>query len=687
MKNLREEAQKILNNKLQDISFEEYNNNVTKLLEELAISQIELDMQNQELREAQLIIEMERMRFADLFFNAPVGYFQFNQKGIILDFNNKACEILSTPQNILKNKPFSAFVEKGYTTDFYTHLNQVYENTQNDEIELELGIRNSLNQQRFIKLKSNLMIDKIFNNQYCRTIVEDITDKKIAQEKIAQLSNRIEASMIAGNMAWWELELPSGNIVFNQNKTSMLGYKQEDFKHYTDFTKLVHPDDYEKMMNSFKNHVYGNSEIYDIEYRIKNIHNKYLWFRDVGKVVYKQNDIIKLTGIVTNITTSKESNEILKFSEEKFRLFVENLPIGIIMLNSESQIIEWNNAMENITGIHKNEIENKYFWDISKRLAPNKDIENQLMLYLKQELPKALNNEKVNWLNKIVTNTYSNANKELKNVEANHFLIPSLNGNRLGAIIQDVTERLKTEKTIKESQEKLFESNASKDKFFSIIAHDLKNPFSSIWGFSDLLIQNIDKYDKEKIIRFVNNIKSSAENTYKLLENLLEWARSQTGQIEFEPTELNIYNIVKETINLTENLSATKSINVNFDIDKKLTILADKNMISTVLRNLITNSIKYTNRNGYINIAVEQLENNIKISVTDNGVGISAQTMEKLFKITNKESLPGTEKEQGTGLGLILCKEFVEKHNGKISVESVLGKGSTFWFVLPNLQN
>jgi len=416
---------------------------------------------------------------------------------------------------------------------------------------------------------------------------------------------------------------------------------------------------------------------------LKNIDNEYLWFHDVGKIVFRNEQTTRLTGIVTNITEEKNSTEILKQSEEKFRLFVENLPIGIVMLNSDSQIIEWNNAIENITGITKKETENRFFWDITAKLAPNKELENQIISYLKHELPKALNNNDAGWLNKIISNTYKNNKNEIRSVEANHFLIPSINGNRLGAIIQDVTDRLKAQNELKESQEKLTELNATKDKFFSIIAHDLKNPFSSIWGFSDLLINNYDSYDKEKIIRFIKNIKSSSQNTYKLLENLLVWSMSQTGKIEFSPIKFNVYNVIFEEISLSENLSFAKNININYNIDKNINVIADRNMISTVLRNLITNAIKYTNKNGEITITAENLNQFIKISISDNGIGISQEIIDKLFNISNKQSMPGTEREQGTGLGLILCKEFIEKHEGKIWAESEIDKGSTFSFTLP----
>jgi len=232
----------------------------------------------------------------------------------------------------------------------------------------------------------------------------------------------------------------------------------------------------------------------------------------------------------------------------------------------------------------------------------------------------------------------------------------------------------------------LNELNATKDKFFSIIAHDLKNPFNSILGLSELLV-NESNYNPEKALQFAQSIHNSANNAYKLLENLLIWANSQTGKIDFKPENLTIHDLFSEAIAITGSSAINKNITITHKTDDNISIYADYNMVNTILRNLLSNAIKFTPRNGTITIKGILKENTIHVSVSDTGIGIKPENITKLFTISEKFSLAGTENEVGTGLGLILCKEFVEQHGGKIWVESEIGKGSDFQFTLPLANN
>jgi signal transduction histidine kinase len=241
----------------------------------------------------------------------------------------------------------------------------------------------------------------------------------------------------------------------------------------------------------------------------------------------------------------------------------------------------------------------------------------------------------------------------------------------------------------KEIQNFAFElekANKTKDKFFSIIAHDLKNPFHTLLGFSDLLLKN-DTTEEERIT-YVRIINESTSKTYKFLENLLTWAQSQTGKLKFTPEIINASTLISETISLLEESAHNKEIKLVLNGEKDLSLRADKNMIDTVIRNLVSNAIKFTHNGGSILVSSKLItdKNNQKfaeISVSDNGVGISREIQSKLFKITEKVSTKGTEEEIGTGLGLLLCKEFIDAHSGKIWVESETGKGSKFIFSIP----
>ncbi|MEZ5083712.1 MAG: tetratricopeptide repeat-containing sensor histidine kinase [Bacteroidales bacterium] len=229
----------------------------------------------------------------------------------------------------------------------------------------------------------------------------------------------------------------------------------------------------------------------------------------------------------------------------------------------------------------------------------------------------------------------------------------------------------------------LQDANASKDKFFSIIAHDLKNPFNSLLGLTDLLIEDYEKMDEKERKEFIVQIKSSGDRIYSLLQNLLLWGRNQLGKIKAVKENIKISVLINEVISITDQNAANKNIKININMDDDIVVFADKNMISTVLLNLISNAIKFTHINGEIEIKCKCNENNIELMVADTGVGISKENQKKLFKVDQKFQTEGTNKEKGTGLGLILCKDFIEKNSGKIWVESEVGAGSWFYFSLP----
>lgn len=242
----------------------------------------------------------------------------------------------------------------------------------------------------------------------------------------------------------------------------------------------------------------------------------------------------------------------------------------------------------------------------------------------------------------------------------------------------------------KESEAKMEELNLSKDKFLSIISHDLKAPFGQFINATELILEKIDEFDIEQIEKLVRLLNEQAVKSYKLLENLLEWSRNQKGLIEFNPQPVSLYSLVNEVIDNLGQLAMDKSIVINSSIKKGLFIYADNYMLSTIMRNLISNAIKFTDIKGQINIssryvlAKDDFGNKLlEISVSDTGVGIRKEDIAKLFRIDTAFSSKGTKKESGTGLGLILCKDFVEKHGGKIWVESEENKGSTFKFTLP----
>ncbi len=250
--------------------------------------------------------------------------------------------------------------------------------------------------------------------------------------------------------------------------------------------------------------------------------------------------------------------------------------------------------------------------------------------------------------------------------------------------IEEQTEKLEVKKEELESANiHLNELNSTKDKFFSIIAHDLKNPFNTILGFAELLIMKFEKLSEEKKYKYSEVIYKSSKNIYDLLENLLQWSRTQTDKIAFEPSEFDLDNLVIQNITLLNENISKKNITVNYAQSDKFAVFADRNMINTVIRNLLTNAIKFTDIGGKITIYYQKKNGDIEFSIKDTGVGMSEEEIKQIFRVDTNISKTGTEGETGTGLGLILCKEFIKKNGGSIWVESKSGEGSKFYFTVP----
>ena len=247
----------------------------------------------------------------------------------------------------------------------------------------------------------------------------------------------------------------------------------------------------------------------------------------------------------------------------------------------------------------------------------------------------------------------------------------------------ELLARVKTHLDLQQQKRNLKELNATKDKFFSIIAHDLKSPLNHLLGLSEILQKELESDQSDEVIRLAKLINKSAKSGRLLLANLLEWSRSQTGSIIFNPEKLDMEKMTNEVIELNENNATQKNISIKSKVKSEIFAFADENMIKTILRNLSSNSIKFTLNGGEIVLNAKRANGVVTYSVSDNGIGINKNDIKKLFRININPKSIGNSKEKGTGLGLILCKEFIEINGGKIWVESKLGEGSIFNFSMP----
>jgi PAS domain S-box-containing protein len=361
------------------------------------------------------------------------------------------------------------------------------------------------------------------------------------------------------------------------------------------------------------------------------------------------------------------AEQALKESEEKFRSIMENSADAIFITNQNGKYVYSNKAASDLLGYSTTEIESKTFADLS----PKDKIEEYFEIFKQILTQRSKVLTEIELLKKDGT---------FLSTDLSAVLLPD--GTVYGSC-RDITQRKKAESALRESEKQLLRLNADKDIFISILGHDLKSPFSTLLGLSGALLEDINKLSIDEIGDHLFQINKVAENTYNLLENLLDWARTQSGKIPFNPRIFGLNYVCKSALEIFDPTAASKNIKIISSIADELEVFADPDMLKTVIRNLVSNAIKFTNKDGTIIVTAIKTQVGVRVSVADNGVGIKPGNLLKLFDISQVLSTVGTAEETGTGLGLLLCKEFVEKNGGKIWVESEPGRGSTFYFIIP----
>lgn len=383
-------------------------------------------------------------------------------------------------------------------------------------------------------------------------------------------------------------------------------------------------------------------------------------------------NVIAFYAVIHDITERKKVEVELFNTKSYLENLINFANAPIIVWDEKLRIQLFNLAFENLTGYTFMEVKGRRldFLFPEDNLERTREMIRQAISgdYLEtSEIPILCKNGDVRIVLWNSANIYGTDNKTLISTIAQ--------GN-------DITERKRAEEQLERYAMELKNFNATKDKFFGIIAHDLKNPFSSLLGASELLYENAYIYDSEKVKKFSKILNDSARSGYNLLENLLEWSRTQTGDISFYPSTVDINEIVDCNFANLKMFATNKNIELRSEIKEDMMIIADKNMLNTILRNLLSNAIKFTFNDGNVTVIVKDNASHVMFSVRDTGTGIEKENIEKLFRIDTKYFNVGTANERGTGLGLLLCKEFVEKHYGKIWVESEFGKGSEFKFTI-----
>ena len=401
---------------------------------------------------------------------------------------------------------------------------------------------------------------------------------------------------------------------------------------------------------------------------IKNPKTKEELIKELEELKF-ENESLK-TRYEQDISERKRLDDILHQNEDRYRDLVENSNDLICTHDLEGNLLSVNNAAVNITGYSKEETIKMNMKDI---IVP--EYRRIFDAYLAKI--KAIGHAQ--GLMIVQTKTGERRIWEYNNtLRTEDVAKPIVRG-----MVKDVTKLKSTESALKKLNAELTKSNTEKDKFFSIIAHDLKTPFLGFLGLTQEIIKNASDISIQELTQMGMTMYQAADNLFKLLQNLLEWAQLQSGTISTEPNDILLTKMIAKNIEMIKNRSEQKDISIINKVTDPIHAYADEKMVNSILLNLLSNALKFTNRSGTITVSAGETEDKmIELSVRDTGIGIPKSMVEKLFKVGTKTGRKGTRGELSTGLGLLLCKEFVEKNNGKIWVESKEKLGSTFYFTL-----
>jgi PAS domain S-box-containing protein len=504
-------------------------------------------------------------------------------------------------------------------------------------------------------------------NGYTGGIILDLTGR-IEAERSRKESETIFKTVFENSAMGIFLTNPGGKILeCNPSFLKLTGYTAGEIYHLTS-KDITHPSDYENESVVFKNAFDINSKnAVHIQKRFITKNKEIVWANLTMNIIHDDKGLPRYCmQLVENITEKKIIKEALEKFEYRNKAIVSALPDLIFIINKEGYYLDYSIGNSNDLAVEE-----------SKLIGSN----------IKELFPP----EKASYIIDKINRCISNGSQESLEYDLNlmgeqryfEARIVKYDNNSVLGVVRNITEVKKKEVQLKEYAGEMEELNVSRNKLFSIIAHDLRSPFHALLGLSELLAEEIDDLTREEVSKIGKELYSAFKNEYRLLENLLAWSKIQKGSIDINPVELNLSEAVDETVRLLSWLAKNKKIHIHNLVERSIRIRFDANFLSSILQNIISNSLKFSLEESTIRIKYYYQNNLHNIEISDEGVGLSEEEIEVILSQESGYSKAGTAKEQGSGLGLVICKEFVEKHGGKLHIKSIPGKGTTVGFSFP----
>lgn len=578
-----------------------------------------------------------------------------------LFFNNVLEKVLGYKVEDVVGRQFTELLSKEFIPSYLIQLDNVFTYKQTSNFTVQIHHKDGYN----VDVEINIKLIKLKGEFVAQGTIRDISAKKRAEEELRNSLNRNMALLGA---------IPDLMFVFDSN------CKIVDFHSESHNQLIVDPDLYlGKLVEEILPHEVvvitrqkvasvistGNPDYSTYELLIGNEVRSF-------ESRYVQCGNTEVLSIVRDITERRKVEESLNVAIESYMDVFNSVSEGIYILDESGTFIDINKGAEKMYQYTKEELIGQTLQTIG---APGKNDLDEIIGFLKQT---SATGEPASFIFWGVRKNDEIFPKEVFVNKGKYF-----GKDVLLATARDITEKFQTEERIRLKNEELLQSNSEKDKFFSIIAHDLRSPFGSFLGMTQMMVQELPNLNHDNIREIALLMRDSATNLHRLLENLLQWSRLHRGMIPFSPHHFVLLEKVREGLQSIVEIATNKGIDITIDIPEDMVVYADENMLESTIRNIATNAVKFTEKGGKVLISAQNNNGDVKVFIKDSGIGMPPAMIEKLFKIDQLSCRQGTNGEPSTGLGLILCKDFIEKHNGKIWVESIERMGSAFHLLFP----
>jgi PAS domain S-box-containing protein len=681
------------------------------------------------------LIDSEKLIIKEQKFNqllldtSPAFIAATDAEGKIIKMNKALLDILEyTPEEVLGLDFVKTFVAEDEQSRIMSLVSQ--DKTDNVTFSYENSIVSKSGKKILVQWCGKRVIDSDDNSIFVGIGI-DITQQEKAQRALIESEERFRSIFQNASIGLYRTT-PDGRILMaNPTIVKILGYSS--FEELSDVNLENSGYAIQAQRKEFKKLLIEKGEIKNFNSAWKRIDGSVVYIRESAKAFFNEDGSVKYyEGTVEDITEQKIAEQQLRESEERFRNMTDLLPQTVFetdlngnltFVNQSAYVTFGYDEIDFLKGLNCFDMiipedREKARAEFTKNITENLSSAKEYNLLRKDGTTFAaivfsnaiikkgtacglrgividisdrkLAEDEIRRMNEdleiIVEERTYELNEAIHIIEESNIELKILNES----IAKEAEKLLRLNTKLAESESELKIANQTKDKFFSIIAHDLKNPIGSIRNLLELIVLHGKSLETEEIDKLINTAYKASINTFELLENLMEWARIQRGKIDFKPVFLSIKPILEKSLSVTKSIAESKSIAIKHSIPDDMQAYCDRDFLNTIFRNLITNAIKFSKNNSQIMISAsqgkeidEKYDGYYVFSIKDFGVGMSKTIVENLFQLDRVQSMPGTSGERGTGLGLVLCKEFIELHGGEIWVESEEGIGSTFYFTIP----